>query len=304
MISIVTPFTQALAFPLILGSGQILLGAMLVALSLLRSWRRISALVGAIWLVAGLCFVLFPGGVEALPTSHKDTNGEPRLLKIVTFNAASRLDGAALSQIMAEFDPDIIVLPEASDVDVAAAQREAGFDGELHATPDRGLPPTYTGAIAPTSVLVHSRLGSARLVDGPVTSFGTVALQFDDQRLPTVVGLHTAPPLPRMMKQWGKDLDEISQFIGRFEGSLVVAGDFNATSRHSSLAGLSNKVRWTAHQCSQFPAGTWPTSWPGILRAQIDHVLITHDLRAQDCTTMDVGESDHAAYVTTVVVPR
>ncbi|MGJ3507136.1 endonuclease/exonuclease/phosphatase family protein [Enemella sp. A6] len=299
-LSVVTPFSQGLAFVHVAGMGLAGLSLIWAAIMLLRRGRRLTLVIAVTWLIAGLVPVLFPSGVLYPRANPDDVARTP--LRIVTFNAASTLTGADLQQIIDTFAPDVMVLPETSSDEVERLLRGAGFRGKVFGTPDAGLPPSYTGQIEPTTVVVRAELGEAHLTAGPVTSFGTVALKFDDPKIPTVVAVHTAPPLPALVGEWRGDLDRVTAFAEGFGGPVIIAGDFNATLRHGPLARRTKLVD-SAQQCGR-EVGTWHTRFPGFMRSPIDHVFITPDLDAQDCRVADIGRSDHAAYVTTVLMPR
>ena len=290
-----------IAFPTLLGTLIAVVGLVMTITALRhRSWPGSAA--GSMWVVGGLCFILFPAGVMAPPAAQQHTITRP--MTIVVYNTGAQLTSGDVTKLVTRFDPDIMVFPESSDTEVADVLRDGDFHGHIYGAPDAGLPSSYSGGVAPTSMAVSSRLGPAHLVTGPVTSFGTVSLAFTDPQLPRVVGIHTAPPLPGLRADWKSDLDRVVAFGEHSEQPLVIAGDFNATLRHGALAHDRRRLVDSAQQCGTERQGTWPVSIPDQWRAQIDHVLTTPQLLATHCTVARVGSSDHAAYVTTVSPPR
>lgn len=298
-LSTVIPVAQIVAFPGPLGVAVMVLGAVLVLVAALRRWARFLVAVGLVLLLVGVLFVVFPAGV-CRPAAPMVGEGKVvRELTVVTFNTQAKLVPGDLSRLLNAYDPDIVVLPETSTHQAESAAHHSGFPGVVFGTPVEGFTARYHGGVAPTSVLVHARLGRAEVVSGPPTTLGTVAVRFEDSTIPTVVGVHTAPPLPGLMSDWKNDLARVIDFSDSFEGPLVVAGDFNATLRHGAMTQRKNMVD-SAQLCHGVPEGTWPTSFPRFLRSQIDHVFVSPDVHASGCEVVDVGASDHAAYVTTV----
>ena len=125
--------------------------------------------------------------------------------------------------------------------------------------------------------------------------------------------------MPAQMDNWRSDLDWLAESCS--SGSVIMAGDFNATIDHFSglasgsaehpLSGDDATDRLAAAaklgECTDAAAvagsaavGTWPTSLPPALGAPIDHVLATDDwsvagLRVID--DLDDAGSDHRPVV-------
>lgn len=306
-LSVRFPVAQLAAFPLLLGAAMLLCSALTVLICRAKrsGWLGWSACI--IWALAGIAFIAAPEGLprEVAPASPaagsgpvEDTTGHANIT-IATFNTASTLTADDLKSLVAAHHPDVIMLPETGGYEARQAVKSIGYPGQVFETPDWGFTDAYTGGIAPTSVVVSDSLGPAKHVRGPATSFGTVELEFEDPSLPRIIGVHTAPPLPGLMKQWRTDLKEVAAFGESASTPTVIAGDFNATLRHGPLAARTQLVD-SQKFCSRRQAGTWPARMPNALRAPIDHIFVTHDMRTQSCQTMQVGSSDHLAYVTTV----
>ncbi|OKL53203.1 hypothetical protein BSZ39_10745 [Bowdeniella nasicola] len=191
---------QATAFPHVLGIALIIVGLLIAALALRRQRRGIAA-AGGTWAVAGLVFVLVPGTWLASPAPATGNSG--RELSIVTFNSLDTLSQAEFTKLTSGFDPDIVVLPEASEERVKEAVAGTSYEGQVHSTLADGYGPELRGGgIAPTTVALHSRIGAARPARGPGTTWGSVTLQFDDESLPLLAAVHPAPPVPGLMESW------------------------------------------------------------------------------------------------------
>lgn len=291
------PFAHILAFPYVLGA--ILLMSTLVAAVI--CWRRRCHWLGwvhcAMWLAVSVSLLLIPYGVPK--TVITSTALAQRSLTVVTFNTGSTLTSQDLEKLVTLSNPDIIVLPETSAYDARRAIETAYYQGHVFEPSNGGFSDIYEGQIAPTTVIINKKLGSVKTVPGPSTAFGTVALAFDDPVLPVIVGIHAAPPLPGLMRQWREDLDRVTQFGESSTKPMVIAGDFNATLRHSKLASRSRLID-SQEFCGWVQVGTWPAKIPRVLRSPIDHVLVTAPITATSCQTVPIGESDHLAYITTL----
>lgn len=301
-LSVYPPFAQLLAFPLALGAGLMLLGVCAALLCLYKRKAQLTIATCVVWVIAGAGFMVAPYGLPRQVEDSEHAVTENRHLTIVSFNTGSTLSVSDFQQLVTMWDPDVIVLPETAGHEIRRAMTISHYRGTLFETRRDGLPNTYTGSIAPTSLIVSDRLGPAHAVKAPVTSFGTVAVEFNDTALPMIVGLHTAPPLPGLMEQWRSDIDRVFEFSESTKKSLIVAGDFNATLRHGALA-ARNALVDSQEFCSSPQKGTWPTGTPSIMRAPIDHVFVTQGMRASSCHVQEIGRSDHLAYKTQVSLP-
>lgn len=288
-------FAQLLAFPRALGAILVAFSLCGAAVGHARACGRLRLSGYLAWTLAGIAFLAFPYGTTPHAGSPA-SSGTVRSLTVATFNSASTLTAADLRQLMTAAHPDVIVLPETSRHDAQRAVDAAHFSATVFGAPESGFRETHDGHIAPTSLVVGNVCGAGSPTVGPATTFGTVAITCRDPALPVLIGVHTAPPLPGLMSQWRDDLDRIVTFADSSTRSLILAGDFNATQRHGPLA-ASSRLSDSQAQCFPNPRGTWPARAPSFLRAPIDHVFVTGDMRAVRCRTVPIGRSDHLAYV-------
>ncbi|MBV7295491.1 endonuclease/exonuclease/phosphatase family protein [Corynebacterium sp. TAE3-ERU12] len=304
------PFAQFVAFLAPVSLCVCVLGVVLAVLAHypVRSFRLWVASV--VWIISGIIFALAPAGfyfperapaIEAQAAAADD--GAGRSIRIMTFNTQGAFTKNDLETIFSEYDPDILVLPETPHRDLVRYVADLDYPGYVRGTPPWGRLKQFADQVAPTTVIVNNRLGHSRLVEGPITRSGTVSLEFDDPGLPRIIGLHTASPKPGLMDVWRADLNRSVAYGEDFDAPIIMAGDFNATLRHGPMARRSALLD-AARQCDHFPGGTWPAASPASLRAQIDHVFITAPLQATDCAVHRIGDSDHAAFITTIRVPE
>lgn len=259
----------------------------------MRRWRSIRAPL-AILLSASVMSVIFP---YASPFAMGDTshpvNG--RTITIVTYNSQGTFSVEDLRELAKSVDPDLIVLPEAGNSISLKEIEEAGF---VDFEDGRGFSHGYSGAIAPTRVLVHSRLGHAQLVEPLApTSFGTVSVKVSNV---TVSGIHAAPPLPGLMSSWRQDLDSTISKASSLGVAQILVGDFNATLRHGDLAAMNLQDAALATKNVQ---GTWPAGKTPLFQIPIDHILVSRDIRCLSTRSLRIGRGDHLALVAQVRLP-
>lgn len=296
------PFAQLAAFPAVIGAGVLFLSTLTATAHRLLGLTKLSLCCCTLWALVGAGLLFAPYGLPRQVDSAGLFAGQNRELTVVTFNTGSTLTASDFQLLTTSWNPDIIILPETAGYELRQVLQNGNFDGQLFETRDDGLPSSYSGGIAPTSVLVSNSLGPAQYTTGPVSSFGSVAVEFADPSLPTVVGVHAAPPLPGLMRKWREDLVRLSEFGHASERPLILAGDFNATLRHGALADRAQLID-SQEFCGAIPSGTWPAGAPQFLRTPIDHVFVSGGIKARSCQVLQIGRSDHLAYMTRVIIP-
>ena len=163
-----------------------------------------------------------------------------------------------------------------------------------------------TGEIAPTTLVVHKRLGEYRKVDAVKTTFGSVMLRpvgdrtspagdrtspAGDRTRPLILAVHTSPPLPGLMGDWRADISRLKAFMEKTSGPAIVVGDFNATLRH-----IGPVTGWMdALAASGSRSGTWPSSAFSWIASPIDHIFASGRAKASDVEVIKLRRSDHKA---------
>ena len=138
----------------------------------------------------------------------------------------------AMVKIFQDFDADIAIFPELHHLTLLQNDLfgKNGLDSEKYAIFNSFQ---YTGQIAPVTVVVKKALGPYQQIENlPETSLGTVYLKAQEATLPDIVALHTAPPLPSLMKSWRSDLSLIEKEMIPQQSKAIFAGDLNATDHH------------------------------------------------------------------------
>ncbi|WP_166874223.1 MULTISPECIES: endonuclease/exonuclease/phosphatase family protein [unclassified Salinibacterium] len=229
----------------------------------------------------------------------------PTDVTVLAWNTLGDAPGAAaIADLAVANQADVIALPETTKdmgVEVANLMRAAGrpmwvhttaFDDELKAqsttlliSPDLG---TYT---------VRKDIGDTRVLP-------TVVATPDDGSGPTIASVHPVSPIPQQMRNWRADLQWLAGLCATGDGSVILAGDFNATIDHLTGLGVDGA---TLGACTDAAAatgngavGTWPTMFPALVGAPIDHVMATADWVATGVRVIDTHDdfgSDHRPLV-------
>ncbi len=298
---------QAVAFPSLLavaGAG-VLIAALLVALRFRTSTitRCLAGLTALACAASSLLAMIDPYGAMRYQARGVPAIGcvNMQIYRVTTYNALDTLTDQSLARLLAN-QPDFLVLPEVSPDTPALAGGVPGYQ-VFASTSEK----TH---IAPTLTLVSDRLGSYTAQEVPMT-FGALLLTPENQASgqPQLLAVHTAPPIPIYMQQWRDDLATIDR-LARDEGSLdLIAGDFNATLLHGSLAsyaGAPSQLGADAALATHRIEGTWPVGGVLGMRAPIDHIMVMQGppANSEDITYQQVGDSDHLAVSATTSLCR
>lgn len=161
-----------------------------------------------------------------------------------------------------------------------------------------------------TTVLMSTALGDYEAQFVPGLGRGAALLRpagepsLDGHLRPTVLGVHTFPPVSHLMSQWRSSVTGVVRQCraGVIEPGLILAGDLNATADHAVLRDLGGCAD-AGEQAGIGGLATWPTtSRTPLLGATIDHVLVDQQTwTAQAGAVMEVPGTDHRAVVVTLV---
>ena len=249
----------------------------------------------ALFAVPSLILAASPGFGIASARGESSSSTSSTAVSVIAWNAAGRAGPEEIRDLLDGRDPDVIVLPEYRDGGEAGARRLAGMltasgrDPRNYSVFSSPTDPAYD----PTTVAIHKRLGEYRAAGGIATTFGSLTLRPSDPAKPTIVAVHTAPPVPGLMGRWRRDLDEVRAYMDRERGRAILAGDFNATLRHG---GLGSSPRWAdALASAGSREGTWPSSLPAALASPIDHVFVNSGASVVSAEVIGLGGSDHNA---------
>lgn len=255
-------------------------------------------LVGA--LLAAL--VLPPAtGAVAAPQPAPTASASGRTLHVVAWNVHDEVTTNQLGALVAG-RPEVVVLPEGNPDTVRTELGTLGILADYQVFATQADP-----GFVPTTVLVSHALGSYREADGVSDAHGMLVLDPADagSRAPRIIGIHTASPSSvSAMRLWREHLRHVVDAVcTRAPGDrpVVAAGDVNAVAAHGPLAEAAARGCTDALPDRGVHEGTWPSSAPAALRAQIDHVLLGPGVSAEAAGLPSVqGGSDHRPVSATV----
>lgn len=228
-------------------------------------------------MVFSMLFIFGGTGTDKLV----ETNRDGQTIRLVEWNVADNINEANIRGIFGEFDADIAVFPELggyekgdhSNSRLINLFKKAGIDFEKY---EVYVSDPTEGSIAPVTIVIKRAFGRYNFYKKtPMTRFGTVYLSPTTKGKPSIIGLHTAPPLPGLMGIWKNDLDLISDLSKHNKDSIII-GDFNATMKHGRLNTIKTHVDALEH-APKFNSGTWNIDIPSPFRTRIDHILIPNN---------------------------
>lgn len=205
-------------------------------------------------------------------------NRDNRIIKLVEWNVADNINETNIRNIFGEFDADIAVFPELEGYEKGDNSNRRLIDLFKKADIDFEKYEVYIsepteGSIAPVTIVIKRAFGSYNIYKKtPMTRFGTVYLSSTSKGNPSIIGLHTAPPLPGLMTMWQRDLALIADLSNYNQDSIII-GDFNATMKHGSLNNIKTHID-VLEYAPKFNSGTWNINIPSPFRTRIDHILI------------------------------
>lgn len=256
------------------------------------------------------------GTVRADPASWDGT------VTVLSLNTqAEAADRVPLAVAVRQAGADVVVLPETGEEygqALADLLAEDGFSFTVVSSTTQVAKAAVSDTVATTTVLVSAVLGDYETVTAPSgLGFGAVELapsgaSATGATRPTILAVHTVPPLPGLMTSWTSSVSAVVAQCGTGSSTgssrtasaagLIIAGDLNATLDHAPMRDLG-ACSDAAVQAGVGGLSTWPTgtrtAWLG---ATIDHVLVdSATWRAEAAQVVDVSGSDHRAVVVRLV---
>ncbi|MFZ3569555.1 endonuclease/exonuclease/phosphatase family protein [Streptomyces sp. BH097] len=273
-----TPVPQLLAFlPWLLAPT-----AAALLLALLSRWR--TGMVWGVVVLGALAWYMEPYGKDGEPDGAPVSG-----IRVLTSNVQFSRGTNALIDTVTRHRPDIVFVEECGRPCRDALDRES-------------LRTRYPHRQA---VAADGSEGSMILSRFPLRAAPTVA---GTMGMPAAVAdvrghavrlqlAHPMPPLTDQVGVWKAELGRLADAARAAEGPGITAGDFNATQDHAAFrrildaGGLRDAARLTGH--ARTPS--WPSTAPGPLGTQIDHVLVTDDFSADASRFIRLADTDHRA---------
>jgi endonuclease/exonuclease/phosphatase (EEP) superfamily protein YafD len=280
----------------------------LVLLVIMIWWRRgrrflvlLTALI-LVFCLASIGILAVRGFGGSVSTAHGASD-----VTVLDWNTkGSKPSPATIAALVLSEHADVIALPETSQatgIAVAEILKAAGRPMWVFSGAQGGTFQAHA-----TTLLISAALGrykvDSSVGDTAVTS--SLVARPDSGQGPTIVAVHAVSPRPGEMRNWRADLAFLAQACTGQD--VIMAGDFNSTldglSAHRAVKGAQFAqcldAGLAAHTAS---VGSWPTSLPALLGAQIDHVMYTpawKTVSAHVITTEDNAGSDHRPVVATL----
>jgi endonuclease/exonuclease/phosphatase (EEP) superfamily protein YafD len=287
-----TPLAQLVAL-----RPYLLVALPVLALVLLLLARRVR---GAVPAAAGVVVVLLvAAGMVAPRTMAVPVPAGGRTLTVATFNTYSGgADVAGVAALIRDERPDLVSLVEAGTTfrsKLAPLVEPLGY----HLITAVGEP---SGDLGGVTAVVADHLGDVRSSTYTATPFPRVELEGGGLGNITFVAFHTLAPRRGDVPQWRSDVGQVSQWCAG-QQPAIIAGDFNATLDHSVFRSATAGCGDAAAQRGQGLTPTWPTWLPGWLGPQIDHVLATDPIVAEQFEVREIAGSDHRAVLARLRIP-
>jgi endonuclease/exonuclease/phosphatase (EEP) superfamily protein YafD len=229
-------------------------------------------------------------------------------ITVLSWNTRGGAPGAeTIARLALAQHADVISLPETTQVMGVQIEQIMRASGEPMWVLSKANGYTYQSHA--TTLLVSARLGrySADPNVGNTSVSSTVVAKSDNRTSPTFIAVHAVSPKPYEMRNWRSDVRYLSTLCNG--SNLIMAGDFNSTLDH--LRSLSTSPGADFGGCKDAGAsahaaaiGSWPTTLPELLGAQIDHVMYGSGWKLSSMHvigTEDGAGSDHRPVVATLV---
>lgn len=232
-----------------------------------------------------------------IPWLTKDDPASGKRLTVMGVNLLlGRADTDTIGREVRSHGVDVLVLTEVTD----SAESRLRADGTY-----RRLPYTTASRTGQTTV-IRSRLrlvrarGAARAT---ALSKRNPAATLRYGKAVSFRAVHPFPPTRPRVRRWRATLAALTEWATRTRGSLIMAGDFNASVDHPGMRQLLAQGLRDAHEVAG--AGrprTWPNqrSWPAFVH--LDHVLV-RGIEVESVQEVLIPGSDHDAILAELIVP-
>jgi endonuclease/exonuclease/phosphatase (EEP) superfamily protein YafD len=272
------------------------------------AWRPARRFLGAL---AGLLVVFALVSVAILGSrgfGGSTVTAKPASdVTVLSWNTEGGKPGpTAIADLALAQHADVIALPETTSATGNAVERimaAAGHPMWVYWAAHGNIYESHA-----TTLLISAALGSYTVDTsvGDTSVLSSIIARPKSGTGPTIVAVHAVSPKPDEMRNWRSDLDFLAmQCTG---ANLIMAGDFNSTT--DALSALSSKPGADFGECTDAglaahagAIGSWPTSVPALLGAQIDHVMYTSAWKVaamKVIQTEDAAGSDHRPIVATL----
>lgn len=249
---------------MILDNLRVHLSALLVIVALLLAVVR--ARLRGLVLLAAAVFVLVLVYRDLAPSSRLMAAAEPDL-KVIAFNmlGSNMENGPTISDYLLHSDADLVLLNESGPVVPFLGALEARYPFQLGCGNQGG------GRCGDVLILSRLELKQPRITlltgdSGHQTVIAHVVVEGT-----TLNVIATQLLRPYFGEQQIDEFSALGNLLGSLEGTVLLAGDFNAAAWFGPFTEL---LHATGLKRAVFEPGTWPVEL-GDLGAPIDHVLVS-----------------------------
>ena len=296
-----------------------LIGAIGLLLLVVPAWDKPSRRMSALFRLAGLLAVLWGTLIvngripsRTVPPAARVTADDANYGRVKVFAAnvhTTNADHRTVLEVIAEEDPDVILLPEVSD----AWMDDLKVLNEKY--PVRTAMPDSLGNFGmafwsrlpgEAAWTVMKKAGQQSEDDVPQID-ATLRLTDAAGQMHSIrfIGLHPLPPIgPNYKRARDAVLTETGDTIAKDPSNpTIVAGDLNAT-RYCRV--MQRMVRSSGLRDAAAPLWfSWPNTWSWwAMGIRIDHTLVTDQWRVVDAHVGRDIHSDHVPIVTTLQLVR
>lgn len=246
--------------------------------------------IAALWLRLGrgylaclvLCFVLNMAVLAPYLDRHQPVTAMMPTLKVLQANVLTQnRDATRLAKLIAEEQPDIIVLAEINDIFRRMAAE---------------LKPQYPAQTMRHKVAILSRLPAVDSSPAPdAYAFGQISaltVTWQGHGI-DIITLHTPTPLQDLPRR-DAELADAAHFIHNRPNPVIFAGDVNATPWCPVMRAFTADTKLVSARRHNGILASWPHWLPAsFLSIPIDHLYADQSLTAHDARLGSPIGSDH-----------
>lgn len=245
-------------------------------------WHKDWPSVGLVAVIVSLNLAVMIPAYRAMAPLVSEKTQQASKLRVLSVNVLVRnTNMAALQEMIAAHDPDIVLVIEANE------DRMASLQGLSAIYPYSALYPQNANSTG-MAVYAKAPFTASQIIPDPFIAAPLLELVFADYRF---YGVHPIPPVSHATNRHQKIyMQKLAELVSQSDRPVIAAGDYNATLWAENMRLIHKTGLKTSN--SRILAWTWPHFLP--LAIQIDHVLIK-DMAVSAFKTLPNAGSDHRA---------
>jgi endonuclease/exonuclease/phosphatase (EEP) superfamily protein YafD len=252
--------------------------------------------------VVGFTVLLLAIALSALLVPRLLSEEQPSVdgdrLRIMSVNLfIGRADARTVMRIAREQKVDLLVMPELTEAEAAALDRE----GLAELLPSRVFDIDTSGS--GTAVASRYELRQHVLMDETTLSQPSVVVDMPGGEDVDLTAVHIQPGVRSGgAATWRQELGQLPTTTPD-ELVRILAGDFNASLDHATLRTVVDRgYSDAAEETGAGLEATWE-SWPFGPPVTIDHILVDNRCAIGSYAVFDIPGSDHNAIVSEIILP-